>query len=446
MVYDIAIIGGGPAGYLAAERASEAGLSALLIEKNKLGGVCLNEGCIPTKALLNSAKKISHGAENGNTPLFKEHTDAMANKNKVVGTLVSGVTGTLKAKKVHVVQDNAEVAKKDNQFEVLAGKERYSAKQIVLATGSVPAIPPIDGLQAGLQNGFVMTSREILDIHKVPGSLVIVGGGVIGLEMAAYFQTMGSKVTIVEALPSVGGHIEPEAAAFLQDMLKQKGVKIYTDTKVTSVGGKSVTIETQQGTKPLDAQQVLLCTGRKPAVARFQKLGILIENGAVKTDDHMRTNVAGVYAAGDINGKYMLAHVAYREAEVAVNNIAGIGDRMEYRAVPGVIYTSPEVAYVGMSEQDARQQYANVAVKKTSINMSGRHVAEQGLSDGFCKLVADKNRNILLGATIVGAYASEIIYSVGLMIQNKIPIDAIKKSIFPHPTVSEIVRESIFSM
>lgn len=427
MTYDVAIIGGGPAGYLAAERASEAGLTVLLVEKNKVGGVCLNEGCIPTKALLNSAKTN------------QQHADAIANKDKVVTTLVRGVTATLKAKKVDVVTGDAEVAKKNGQFEILVGEKRYDANQLLLATGSVPAIPPIDGLQDGLQSGFVLTSREILNIEALPGRLVVIGGGVIGLEMAVYFRSMGSEVTIVEALPSVGGNIEPEAAAFLLTMLKKKKVEVFTDDKVTAVAKQSVTIETKQGEKQLAADVVLLCTGRRPAAQQFQKLGVLIENGAVKTDDHMRTSIHGVYAAGDINGKYMHAHTAYREAEVAVANMAGTDDVMDYRAVPGVIYLSPEVAFVGMSEHDARLQYANVASTKTSINMSGRHVAEHGLSDGFCKLVVDKDKNIILGATIVGAYASEIIYSLSLMIQNKIPIDAIKKTIFPHPTVCEII-------
>jgi Pyruvate/2-oxoglutarate dehydrogenase complex, dihydrolipoamide dehydrogenase (E3) component, and related enzymes len=434
MAYDVAIVGGGPAGYLAAERASEAGLTALLVEENKVGGVCLNEGCIPTKALLNSAKNN------------RKHADAMTNKDKVVTTLVRGVTATLKAKKVEVVAGTADVAKKSDQFEILVGEERYLANQVLLATGSVAAIPPIDGLSNGMQNGFVLTSREILNLETLPGKLVISGGGVIGLEMAVYFRSMGSEVTIVEALLSVGGSIEPEAAAFLVGMLRKKKIEVFTDAKVTAVTRQGVAIETKQGQKELAADTVLLCVGRRPAVGQFQKLGVLIENGAVKTDNHMRTSVRGVYAAGDINGKYMLAHTAYREAEVAVNNMAGTDDTMDYRAVPGVIYTSPEVAFVGLLEQEAKLQYANVVATKTSINISGRHVAEQGLSDGFCKLVVDKDKNIILGATIVGAYASEIIYSLCLMIQNKIPIDAVKKTIFPHPSVSEVIRESIFSI
>ena len=435
MVYDVAILGGGPAGYLAAERACEAGLSALLVEQNKLGGVCLNEGCIPTKALLNAAKKQP-----------ADHAAAMAGKNKVVKTLVAGVTATLKAKKAQVVQGSGEVAKKGDGFEVTANGEQYQARQILLATGSAPAMPPIEGLQAGLQTGFVLTSREILDLADIPTRLVIVGGGVIGIEMAAYFGAMGSQVSIVEALPAIGGNIEPEAAAFLAAMLKKKGVDLHPDTRVAAIGNGQVSVENASGAQTLAADRVLLCTGRRPVLAGFEKLGVLIENGAVKTDGHMRTSVAGVYAAGDVNGRYMLAHVAYREAEVAVSNMAGAPDTMDYRAVPGVIYTAPEVAFAGLAEQEARQQYANIAATNTSINFSGRHVAENGLSDGFCKLVVDRDKGILLGGTIVGAYASEIIYALSLMIQNKIPIDAIKKTMFPHPTVSEIIRESLFSL
>lgn len=446
MIYDVAIIGGGPAGYLAAERASEAGLSVLLAEKNKLGGVCLNEGCIPTKALLHSAKSIPQQKEREALLHLEEHAGAMANKNRVVKTLAGGVTAALKAKKVTVVKGSAEVTKGGDRFEVLVGKEAFAAGQVLLATGSVPAIPPIDGLREGLECGFVMTSREILDIPRPPASLVIIGGGVVGLEMAVYFRAMGSRVTVLEALPAIGGPIEPEAAAFLRSMLERKGVELCTNVKVASVGTAGITIETAKGAKELPADRVLLSTGRRACLDGFEKLGVLVERGAVRTDDRMRTSVAGVYAAGDINGKYMLAHAAYREAEVAVGNMAGIGDVMEYRAIPGVVYTSPEVAYVGMTEQEAQAQFANIAARKAGINMNGRHVAEQGLSDGFCKLVADKDKSILLGATIVGAYASEVIYAVGLMIQNKIPIEAVKKTIFPHPTVGEIVREALFSI
>lgn len=444
MLYDVGIIGGGPAGYIAAERAAEAGLKTLLVEKRSVGGVCLNEGCIPTKALLASSKKISVDA--GTSLRAGEHADALANKAKIVKTLVGGVSAALKAKKVQVVSGGAEVVRSGGSFEVVVGSDRHRCNTVLLATGSVPALPPIPGLEAAMKNGFVLTSREILELDTLPARLIVVGGGVIGLEMAAYFRAMGSNVTVVEVLPALGGPLEPEAARFLQTLLKKKGVDVHTNARVTSFGTRSVQVEMQQGSREFDADAALLCTGRRPTGAQFANLGILVENGAVKTDDHMQTSVAGVYAAGDINGKYMLAHVAYREAEVAVNNIAGLDDAMDYRAVPGVIYTSPEVAYAGMFEREARESYTNVSVTKTSINMSGRHVAEYGLSDGFCKLVADKDRNILLGGVIVGAYASEIIYSLGIMIQNKIPIESIKKTIFPHPTVCEVIREAIFAL
>lgn len=446
MLYDVGIIGGGPAGYRAAERAGEAGLKVLLAEKNNIGGVCLNEGCIPTKALLASSRRIHADADGTAGRRAREHADALANKAKVVKTLVGGVSAVLRAKKVTVLGGSAEVVRNGGRFEVVVEGERHLARNILLATGSVPALPPIPGLEEAMKNGFALTSREILDLETLPAKLIVVGGGAIGLEMAAYFQAMGSSVAIVEALPAIGGPLEPEAAQFLQTLLKKKRIAVHTNARVTSFGVRSVHVETHQGARELDADLVLLCTGRRPAATQFKDLGVHIENGAVGTDERMRTSVAGVYAAGDINGRYMLAHVAYREAEVAVNNMAGIDDAMEYRAVPGVMYTSPEVAYAGMSERVARERYANVSVAKTGINMSGRHVAEYGLSDGFCKLVADKDRNIVLGGTIVGAYTSEIVYSLGIMIQNKIPIDSLKRTIFAHPTVCEVIREALFSL
>jgi len=452
-MYDVIIIGGGPAGYLAAERAEQAGLKTLLAEKRELGGVCLNEGCIPTKTLLYTAKALGYANEKGKRlgilcdNAVLDHTVAIERKQEVVGTLVGGIKQMLKRKGVKVIHAAASVKRENGLFTVKCGEETYAGKSILIATGSVPVIPKINGLAQAMEEGGVITSREMLDLKEIPKKMVIVGGGVIGLEMAAYCNAAGSSVTVVEMMDHIGGEIDGEALALLQKILQKKGIEFYLGSKVVDVSNNEATIETDGQVQKVPYDRLLLSAGRKPMseIGGLKELGVLMSNGAIVTDELCKTNVEDVYAAGDVNGKYMLAHVAYREAEAAINNIAGISDAVDYSAIPGVIYTDPEVAFTGMTEQQAKEKGIRIAVKKVSVNMSGRHVAENGVSDGFCKLVVDDKKGIVLGATVVSAYASEIIYALTLMIQNKIPVDSIKRTIFPHPTVCEVIREAIFS-
>lgn len=449
-IYDVAIIGGGPAGYLAAERACEAGLSTLLAERDRVGGVCLNEGCIPTKTLLYSGKtyeSVFHGAEKGIhcKDVVLSHADVLAKKNRVVKTLVDGVEAALKHRKADVVYGEACVSGSPTRFAVSVDGSEYQARHILIATGSAPILPPIPGLADGVKQGRILTSRELLDIEQVPVSLVVVGGGVIGLEMAEYFSIAGSHVSVIEMLDRIGSEIDSDAARVLQNALEAKGIRFYLQSRVISLAGGQATFEKNGQQLSIPYDKALMSVGRKPNLSGLDSLGLHIERSAIVTDARCGTNIAGIYAAGDVNGKYMLAHVAYREAEVAVNNIAGQTDAMDYSAIPGVVYTNPEVAYAGLSEQAALVQGRSVAVRKTTINMSGRHVAEQGLSQGFCKLVIDEKLGFIIGATLVCAYASEIIYALALMIQNKIPLESIKKTVFPHPTVCEIIREAVFS-
>ena len=451
--YDVIIIGGGPAGYLAAERATEAGLKTLLAEKNEIGGICLNEGCIPTKAMLYSAKAFAYadekcawlGVQCGNAVL--DHTEVMERKQEVVGTLVGGVRQALKRKGVKVVSAEASIKRDGAEFIVQCGKEAYAGSHVLIAAGSVSIIPKIPGVEQGIKDDSVITSREALDLKEVPGKLVIVGGGVIGLEMGAYFSAAGSQVTVIEMLDHIGGEIDEEASALMKELMEKKGISFHLGSRVTDVSDNTVTFETGGQQQKLSYNKLLLSIGRKPVsdIGGLKELGVLIEKGAIVTDEQCQTNVAGIYAAGDVNGKYMLAHVAYREAEVAINNIAGLRDAVDYSAIPGVIYTDPEVAFAGMTMRQAQEKGIKAAVKTVSVNMSGRHVAEKGLSDGFCKLVIDEKKGVIIGVTIVSAYASEMIYAVTLMIQNRIPVESIKRTVFPHPTVCEVIREAIFS-
>ena len=453
--FDVIVIGGGPAGYLAGERAGAAGLHAAVIEKRALGGVCLNEGCIPSKTLLNSAKIFDyalHGSKYGvtTTGASIDHAAVVRRKDKVVKKLVAGIGAKLKHHKVTVVAGVAAIVGKENgTYLVKVGEnELLSAPKLLIAAGSIPLLPPIPGVKEGLESGFVVTSREILDLTEPPEELVVVGGGVIGLEMASYFATIGCKVSVVEMLDKIAGPTEGEVSAALQKALAEKGIAFHLGCRVTSVENKKVTFEGKEGSASIHTDKVLLSIGRCAAAdgLGLDSIGVHTERGAIVTDQHMQTNVAGVYAAGDINGKSMLAHTAYREAEVAVNHMLGKRDVMRYHAIPSVIYTTPEVAGVGETEETAAQKGIPVKVAKLPMSYAGRYVAEVERGEGFCKLIMDTRHHCLVGAHIIGSYASEIIYGAGQMIENETPVDELKELVFPHPTVSEIIRETLFEL
>lgn len=447
--FDLIVLGGGPAGYVAAERAGHAGLSVCLFEKNALGGVCLNEGCIPSKALLNSAKIYENalgGKEFGVIAgdIRLDHEAVMRRKEKVRRKLVAGVGAQMKANHVTVVTGEAAIAGRSaDGFTVSCAGSEYICKNLIIATGSQPVLPPIDGLKDSLASGFAITNREVLSLPEVPARLAIVGGGVIGLEMAAYYSTAGSKVTVVEMLDHIAGPTEAELSAMLLAELKKQGVEFMLGARVTAIGGGKVVSDKGE----VEADKVLVSIGRRANSAGIglETLGVYTERGAVVTDERMATNVPGVYAAGDINGKSMLAHTAYREAEVAVNNILGKRDTMRYGAIPSVIYTHPEVASVGLTLQAARAAGIDAVETKLPMAYSGRFVAEN-TGEGICKVITDKKTRVLLGVHMLGSYSSEIIYGAAAMIEMQLRVEDIKEIVFPHPTVSEIIRETIFAV
>lgn len=452
MTYDLIVLGGGPAGYLAAERAGEEGLSVLLIEKRALGGVCLNEGCIPTKAMLYSAK-IYDNAKGGDKYGIKaekitlEHEAVVQRKNRVVKMLVSGVKSKLKKSGVKVIEAKGEVqGKNDEGYIVKADGNDYIGKRLVIATGSKPILPPIKGLQKALESGFVVTNREILDLDSVPPSLTIIGGGVIGLEMASYFNSAGSKVTVVEMLGCIAGNTDAEISDMLMNAYKDKGVRFMLNAKATEINGNFVRVESEGLIEDIESSKVLLSVGRKPVIdgLGIESIGVEVSQGRIKTDERCKTNIPEVYAAGDVNGISMLAHTAYREAEVCVNNIAGKKDRMRYNAIPSVIYTNPEVACVGESEESAKEKGIEYDLIKLSAKYSGRFVAENEGEDGLCKILVDKKHSRILGVHILGNYASEMIYGAAIMIETEMRVKNIKEIVFPHPTVSEVLREGLF--
>ncbi len=453
--YDLIVLGGGPGGYLAAERAGHAGLKTLVIEKREFGGVCLNEGCVPSKTFLNSAKVLDY-ANHANAYGVKvegatsiDQAFVVERKNGVVKMLVSGVKATLKRNKVTMKVAEAFIeGKTDDGFVIKAGEEKFLAKRLIVATGSMPVVPPITGLKDQIATGLVMTNREVLELKEIPKTLVVIGGGVIGLEMASYFSSVGSKVIVVEMLDKIAGPTEKEISSILQKSLEKKGVIFNLGCKVTAIEKDGVVFERNGKAEKVNADKILLSIGRRAVTQGIglENIGVNIERGAIVTDDNMRTNVANVYAVGDVNGKVMLAHTAYREAEVAINNILGKKDIMRYNVIPSVIYTNPEVGSVGETVESAKAKGLDVKEVSIPLTYSGRYIAENTSLDGICKIVVNNKTNTLVGAHVIGSYAGEFIVAVSAMIDLEVDIENIKKLVFPHPTVCEIVREAIFQI
>ncbi|NLX77301.1 MAG: dihydrolipoyl dehydrogenase [Clostridiaceae bacterium] len=454
MIYDLIVIGGGPGGYLAAERAGQAGLSVLLFEKRALGGVCLNEGCIPSKALLNSAKIADYAKAGKKYGVIAEnvsidHQAVVKRKDKVVKTLVAGVSIKMKKNKVTVVNNEAVIrGRSTDGFVVRAGEEEYTGKRLVIATGSVPSMPPIPGLHEGYGKGYVLTNREILDLAEVPGKLVIIGGGVIGLEMASYFNSAGSHVTVIEMLDHIAGPVDREISTILLNSYRKKGVDFRLSAKVTGITDKEVIFETKDGQQSVPFDKVLVSIGRRPAIEGIglENIGVETERGRIPTDGQMKTNIPGVYAIGDVNGVSMLAHTAYREAEVCINDILGKRDTMRYNAVPSVIYTNPEVGCVGETGETAKEKGLDVEIVKLPLTYSGRYIAENAETDGILKVIMNRKYRTILGVHMIGSYASEIIYGAAMMIESEMRVEDIRQIVFPHPTVGEVLREIMWEL
>ena len=451
-MYDLIILGGGPAGYNAAERAGHAGLKTLVVEERALGGVCLNEGCIPTKTLLYSAKiydYAKHGKDYGVTFGSAEfdHPFVVARKNNVVKQLVSGVGAKLKKSGVEVVKASGVIRERNAEgFVVEADGKQYVGKQLLIATGSAPALPPIDGLQDSLKEGFALTNREVLDLPALPKTIVVVGGGVIGLEMASYFNSVGSKVYVVEMLDHIAGATDSDISKLLQKDYASRGVEFILSARVTSIKNKTVTYEKDGKTVEIPADYALVSIGRRPRTAGIglENIGVKLERGAIVTTEQGKTNVPGVYAAGDVNGKSMLAHTAYREGEVCINTILGKRDRVNYNSIPSVIYTNPEVASVGETTESAKAKGLDVEVQTVTLKYSGRYIAENEHGYGILKVITDKKHKNILGLHMIGSYASEIIYGAAMMVETEMRVEDIQKLVFPHPTVCEVIREAMF--
>jgi dihydrolipoamide dehydrogenase len=445
--FDIIIIGAGPGGYVMAERAGHLGKKVLLIEKEYLGGVCLNWGCIPTKTLLNSAKHYVHAQEAAHFGVTTgevtfDLTRAMAWKTEVIETLRGGIGFMMKKNKVTVVNGSAKLI---GPHKVQVGETEYEGENIVIATGSSPFIPPIPGAD----QLHVMTSTDILEVDRLPGTLTVIGGGVIGIEFASFFSSLGVKVDVIEMLDEIIPFMDRGQAKEFRRALKGK-VDFHLGCKVTAIDGHTVQYTTAKGEeKAIDADIVLMSVGRSPNLADmgFEETGLDFDRRGIKVDEQMRTNLPNVYAIGDVTGLSQLAHSATRMGEVALNTICGQSDRFRRNAIPWAVYSMPEVAGCGMTEEQAQAAGHKVAAASLPLLMSGRFLAENGKKGpGSVKVIKDADTDVLLGVHMVGAGVSEMIYGAAVMIESELKVKNIREIIFPHPTVGKVIRDTMFQL
>lgn len=450
-MFDLIILGGGPAGYVAAERAGHKGLSVVLFEKKSMGGVCLNEGCIPTKTMLYSAKTYENALHGDKYGVYGENIrfdygKIVARKNKIVRKLVAGVESKMKINHVTVVKGEAMIlGRKGEALELSCNGESYLGANLLVCTGSEAFVPPIPGLtEAG---ELILTNREILELKEQPASLVIIGGGVIGMEFASFYNSLGTKVTVVEMLPEILGGLDVEISAMLRDIYSKKGIEFHLQAKVVKVDGNKVFFEKEGNTESVEGEKILVSVGRRAVTKGFglENLNVELDRGGIKVDECMRTNVPNVFAAGDVTGFSLLAHTASREGEVVVNNLTGSADKMRYDSIPGVVYTNPEVAGVGETEESAKAKGIAYKVAKLPMTYAGRFMAENEGGNGLCKVLIGEKFGEIIGVHMLGNPCSELIFGACMAIEQEMTLEEMQKVVFPHPTVSEIFKESIFA-
>ena len=447
MRYFLAIIGGGPAGYTAAEKASKAGKDVVLFEQNAVGGTCLNVGCIPTKSLLYGAKQYynaTHAQKYGVTAENVQFDFVAMQKRKtiVVRKLVAGIKQRLNNEHCTVVNGVAKVLDSIRQtWRIECNGETYEVENLMICTGSTNFVPPIPGIK---DNPAIWDSTDALAATELPKSIIIVGGGVIGMEFATLYHELGVPVTVIEALPTILPNLDQEVVGVLAEKYKKAGINILTETKVEEIDGGKVTANGVE----YEAEKILVSVGRRANLSGLEALeGLETERGAIKIDEFCRTNLPNVYACGDVTGKIMLAHVASRQAEVAVtkllNDQMAHDQKVNYLAIPSVVYTNPEIASVGVTESQAEEMSIPVEVRKLPMTFSGRFMAENEGETGLCKMIIDSRSNTIIGVHCIGNPCSEFIAAASCAVRNGYTLDDFQQVVFPHPTVSEILHEIV---
>ena len=459
--YFLAIIGGGPAGYTAAEKASKAGKDVVLFEQSALGGTCLNVGCIPTKSLLYGAKQYynaTHAQKYGVTATQVAFDFGAMQKRKtiVVRKLVAGIKARLNNEHCTVVNGFAKIlpSLQGEELRSIEGPvdvhrttkggrliecngETYEAENLMICTGSTNFVPPIPGIK---DNPAIWDSTDALAAAELPKSIIIVGGGVIGMEFATLYHELGVPVTVIEAMPTILPNLDPEVVQILLEKYKKAGINILTNTKVESLDGGKVTANGEV----YEAEKVLVSVGRRANLKGLEALNdVELNRGAIVIDEFCKTNLPNVYACGDVTGKIMLAHVASRQAEVAVGRMLKQIplQRIAYNAIPSVVYTNPEIASVGITEAQAEAMSIPVEVKKLPMTFSGRFMAENEGETGLCKMIVDAKNHSVLGVHIIGNPCSEFISAASFAVRNGYTVPEMQQVVFPHPTVSEILHE-----
>jgi len=446
----IVIVGGGPAGYCAAIGAAQIGANVVVVEQSKLGGTCLNEGCIPTKSLLESTEFLGKvkaasmfGVDLPVGQVVPNWMNIQRYKQKVVNQLVLGIGYLMKNKRIEVIQGKA-IFLRDRLLEVKTsqGCERLEADRFIIATGSEPV-----GLSNTMVTGeWLLFSHHVLSLAHIPKSLVIVGGGVIGCEFASIFGRLGTQVTIIELAEYILPGEDPDIAELLRRQLERESVRIHTLASITDLdaANKRVRFNTSDGERQeIQAEYVLIAVGRKPRVNGFglESTGVAYTRQGIQVNDFMQTNVPHIYACGDVTGGLQLAHLAFHEGEIAAANACGVSKRVNRRAIPRCIYTSPEVASVGMTIDQARQKYGDVHVGEFPLSANGRALIH-GEKVGKVKIIVTPEFHEIVGMTVIGPLATELIGQGAMMIHAEMTVEAVEDLVVAHPTLSEAVREA----